>query len=678
MTKIIKKSVLLLTATLAAGAAAVGYAVVTRLPDNVPGLGILSSSFQTQFGNQRGITAGYPETASKEDIDEWSNYTGKLGNDVLYYIFLDRFYDGDVANNLPKINPAVNGIKETAALEQKLSDLTYDPSHRLFGLFFGGDLEGVRKKLPYLADLGITKLVLSPVQEGAPGYQIRENTNLYLDNADGTKDKTNRQNLVTNYHGYWIRDWFRLDPRMRSIGDANNIETLNRLLDEAAQYNIGIILDITLHHTSLVATQRNGGNNSKPLNIFPALGEVRERGNILANVNTKPDWYYPPCQMDYGRATIKMLTTCQIGIGLPTLNHENTDVSDYLLKAAELWMKVNPGGAQVAGIRIDAIKHINSKFVRKLVDQTRKINPNAIIFAEDFGGGSQSATTYYILESVGDISTIDFNFTNSMRYYFSGDRSWTGHRTNIEASSLGDIQTTDLSTVVPDWFSNPGGVLKGVQNATPLFPINYPASKSWITSLETHDAPRMRTFRHQMTNQQYAAMIAFHFIARGVPMINYGAEIGLSVPPLPRNNGLNGLGGDPFNRQMMLWPGQPGFNGYLHETTKKYIRIRKQNPVLRFGDTVFIRPFPDRWWHRPLLMLRAYQDEKQSRAVTNNGFLYAYSPDGGHYYFKMPNGYKSARQICDVEINKCLKRNDRNLFSILLKPDSHRVLEVKF
>lgn len=181
-----------------------------------------------------------------------------------------------------------------------------------------------------------------------------------------------------------------------------------------------------------------------------------------------------------------------------------------------------------------------------------------------------------------------------------------------------------------------------------------------------------------MTNQQYAAMIAFHFIARGVPMINYGAEIGLSVPPLPRNNGLNGLGGDPFNRQMMLWPGQPGFNGYLHETTKKYIRIRKQNPVLRFGDTVFIRPFPDRWWHRPLLMLRAYQDEKQSRAVTNNGFLFAYSPDGGHYYFKMPNGYKSARQICDVEINKCLKRNDRNLFSILLKPDSHRVLEVKF
>lgn len=429
---------------------------------------------------------------------------------------------------------------------------------------------------------------------------------MYLDNGDGSVDQTGRSNLLANYHGYWIRDWFRLDPRMRSGVNPDDLSGLNRLLDEAKALGIGIILDITLHHTSLVSNESSRRHDSPLQNIFPALGEVRRQGTILANVNTRPNWYYPPCQMDYGRPTVHMLTTCQIDVGLPTLNHENPDVSDYLLKAAEFWMKVNPGGAQVAGIRIDAIKHINAQFIRKLVEQTRRINPDAVIFAEDFGGGSQTATTYDILGSAGDISTIDFSFTNSIRYFFSADRSWAGNRTNAEAASLGDIRSDDLSSIMPNWFSNPARVLTGVRNSKPLFPVNYPASKSWITSLETHDAPRIRTFRHKMTDAQYAAMIAFHFLARGVPMINYGAEIGLSVPPLPRNSGLNGLGGDPFNRQMIAWPGQQGFNSFLFTTTQTFARLRRQNPVLRYGDTFFLRPIPDHWIRRPLLMLRAY------------------------------------------------------------------------
>lgn len=678
MTKPIRSIPVLVSAGLAVTLTAIGYAFVVRLPSTEPESKLLRSPFQSALVNKQNVPGESPTVATNEDIESWSGYTGKLDNDILYYIFVDRFYDGDKLNNTPKVNPAINGSVATTQFEQKLSDLIYDPSHRLFGLYFGGDLEGVRKKLPYLADLGITKIVISPIQEGPPGFRMRQGANLYLDNGDGSSDKTNRANLLANYHGYWIRDWFRLDPRMRSGNDPDSLASLNKLLDEAKQVGIGIILDITLHHTSLVASQKSLDSGSSVQNIFPALGEVRRKGMILANVNTKPDWYYPMCQMDYGRPTLRMLTTCQIDIGLPTLNHENPVVKDYLLEAAKFWMRVNPGGAQVAGIRIDAIKHISPKFIRDLVILTRSINPKAVIFAEDFGGGSQSSTTYDILNSAGDISTIDFDFTDSMRYYFSGDRSWTGNRTNVEASSLGDINTQDISSITPNWFANPAGVLTGVQNSTPLFPINYPASKSWITSLETHDAPRMRTFRHQMSNQQFAAMIAFHFIARGVPMINYGAEIGLSVPPLPRNNGLNGLGGDPFNRQMMIWPGQPGFNQYLHGTTKKYIRIRKENPVLRYGDTVFLRTIPDRWLHRPLLMLRAYKDQLSNPPRINNGFLYAYSPEGGRYDFKMPNGYLSAKELCDVDLGKCIKPNDRGIYSLLLKPNSHRVLESKY
>lgn len=677
MSKPVLRLPVLVSTGIAALTATAAYTFVSRLPTDQVNQGLSSSPFQTVLLEQKHVSGGGNDGLSEQGTDRWQNYSGKLENDVLYYIFVDRFYDGDETNNRPKINPASNGSADTTLLEQKLSDAIYDPSHRLFGLYFGGDLEGVRKKLPYLAELGVTKIVLSPIQEGTPGFRIRRGVNMFLDNGDGTSDRTGRSNLLANYHGYWIRDWFRLDPRMRSEANPDGLETLIRLLDEADDHNIGVILDLTLHHTSLVASSDSYGADSSLLNVFPALGEVRKNGKTLANVNSRPDWYYPACRMDYGRATAQMLTTCQIDAGLPTLNHSNPIVRDYLLKAAEFWMKVNPGGAQVAGIRIDAIKHIDAGFVRQLVQQTRRINPQAIIFAEDFGGGSQTVTTADILSTVGDISTIDFSFTNSIRYYFSGDRSWTGNRTNVEASSLGDIKTQDLSTLTPNWFSNPARILTGVQNSTTLFPINYPASKSWITSLETHDAPRIRTFRHQMTDSQYAAMIAFHFVARGVPMINYGAESGISVPPLPRNNGLNGLGGDPFNRQMMIWPGQSGFNRFLFETTKTFVRLRRNNPVLRQGDTIFLRPIPDRWNARPLLMLRVNSATSQQQPG-HKAFLYAFSPEGGRFQFRFPSGVNQASTLCDVQSKACIPRDGKQLYSILLRPDVQRVFEVKF
>ena len=695
MSKRIRGLPVLVSIGLAAVAALGGYLLVNRMPGNQWGLGIEKSPFQADPSRSQSSQGAHAAPIPAAELARWSGYTGKLGNDVLYYIFVDRFFDGDPANNRPRVNAPIHPsvqpgqsaqasqavqVDQTAQatrLEQQLSDASSDPNHRLFGLYFGGDLEGVRQKLPYLAQLGVTKIVLSPIQEGAPGFLKFKGANFYLDNGDGSLDRSGRAGLMAGYHGYWIRDWFRLDPHMRSTPQPDDLASLNRLLDAAQRHGIGIILDLTLHHSSPVAPRASLTGDPPSLNVFPALGEVREHGVVLANLNTQPGWYERACEMDYARATSQMLTTCPIAYGLPTLNLLNPEVRDYLLRAVAFWLKVNPGGAQVAGIRLDAIKHIDPDFMRQVVEQVRRINPRAVVFAEDFGGGSQTATTADILDSVGDISTIDFSFTNSIRHFFSGDRAWTGNRTNVEASSLGTVLTSDLSSLTPNWFANPAGVLTGVQDSTVLFPANYPASKSWITSLETHDAPRLRTFRHLMTDAQYAAMIAFHFVARGVPMINYGAEIGLSVPPLPRNSGLNGLGGDPFNRQMMVWPGQPGFNRFLFDTTRTYVRLRKRNPVLRYGDTLFLRPIPDRWIGRPLLMLRADPSPAAQRRGTR-AFLFAFSPEGGRYVFELPRGFNQPRSICDVQTGACLASDAGQQYSVLLRPDVHRVLEITF
>ena len=110
----------------------------------------------------------HASSASKPDISILSkieNYNGNFGNDILYYVMVDRFFDGDSKNNKPRINKQEPPQStKSIELEQTLSDFTYDPTKRYFGMYFGGDLQGVIDKLGYLHQLGVTHLVLSPIQ----------------------------------------------------------------------------------------------------------------------------------------------------------------------------------------------------------------------------------------------------------------------------------------------------------------------------------------------------------------------------------------------------------------------------------------------------------------------------------------------------------------------------------
>ena len=61
----------------------------------------------------------------------------------MYLIMIDRFSDGDPTNNDP---PQSRGI--------------YDRKNKFY--YHGGDLQGVIDRLPYLKDLGVTAIWLTP------------------------------------------------------------------------------------------------------------------------------------------------------------------------------------------------------------------------------------------------------------------------------------------------------------------------------------------------------------------------------------------------------------------------------------------------------------------------------------------------------------------------------------
>ncbi|MCM3900689.1 MAG: cyclomaltodextrinase N-terminal domain-containing protein, partial [Pyrinomonadaceae bacterium] len=101
-------------------------------------------------------------------LDPQRNFLGISNDDVIYLIMPDRFADGDQSNNAP---PGAS-----AAANDRQNPRGYH----------GGDLRGIINNLPYLKELGVTALWLTP----------------WYDNWNGVNTCERPWCPNTYYHGY--------------------------------------------------------------------------------------------------------------------------------------------------------------------------------------------------------------------------------------------------------------------------------------------------------------------------------------------------------------------------------------------------------------------------------------------------------------------------------------------
>jgi alpha-amylase len=119
--------------------------------------------------------------------------------DILYFVLVDRFADGDPSNN--------RHVDRTAK-----------------GAFHGGDLKGLRENLDEIAGLGVTAIWVNPLVKNIDGYVT----------GAGFPDWA--------YHGYWADDFTRLDERFGTEED------LKALVAACHQRGIRVLLDVVYNH----------------------------------------------------------------------------------------------------------------------------------------------------------------------------------------------------------------------------------------------------------------------------------------------------------------------------------------------------------------------------------------------------------------------------------------------
>ena len=195
---------------------------------------------------------------------------------VIYFVFVDRFFDGDPTNN----GSVTNGVQFPAQYQ-------------------GGDWKGVTAKINagYFTDLGANVLWLTVPVKNA-------------DNFAG-KGTGNDSHLYSSYHGYWPYDTSQPETRFGSLQD------LKDLVTAAHGKNLKVIFDYAMVHIQKDSpTYQNNQNWFWP-NSF-------NNGDCICGQNCSWDAQGDRCWFtDY----------------LPHWNYTVPAARDYSVNAAVQWVK---------------------------------------------------------------------------------------------------------------------------------------------------------------------------------------------------------------------------------------------------------------------------------------------------------------------------------------------------
>lgn len=428
-----------------------------------------------------------PNIAKKTANDLPHYLTRDIQDEVFYFVLPDRFHNGDTGND--------NGSK-TIALSQGGFDKTNAASYH------GGDIKGLEQKLPYLKELGVSAIWLTPI----------------LRNQAVQGD-------ISGYHGYWVLDFTEIDPH---LGSNDNLKSF---IDSAHQQNIKVFFDIITNHTADVikytechGEDGSGWSEGGELCPYKTLAQ-KAAGDVYTTVipegseNVKtPAWlndtkYYH----NQGDSTFEGENSVYGDFfGLDDINTDDPEVVAGLTDVFKNIIKE----FKPDGFRIDTVKHVNIEFWQSFAPALRAYAielglPQFFLFGEVYAADSDTLSYYTTTGKVQ--SVLDFGFQSAIK-----------------------------DTLVDQ---------KGTQKLAELFSHDHKYNdedshaNQLLNFVGNHDMGRfawmLRDSKQSMSEEEILQRVklahALMYFLRGIPVVYYGAE-----------QGFVGDGGNHESRQDMM------------------------------------------------------------------------------------------------------------------------------
>ena len=235
---------------------------------------------------------------------------------IIYHIFVDRFFRRTINNKEGTI------IRNWGETPHYLPD---EEGEILNNDFFGGNLDGITKKLPYLANLGVNIIYLSPIFE------------------------------AYSNHKYDTGDYHKIDPM---FGTENS---LMELCNEAKKYGIYLILDGVFSHTGVDSI------------YFNKYKRYNSTGAYQSKKSPYYDWFtFNEWNKDY---------VSWWGIKtLPEINENNKSYINFITGEDGVihhWQNVG-----VMGWRLDVADELPNEFIDDLRSSIKGYKNDALIVGE--------------------------------------------------------------------------------------------------------------------------------------------------------------------------------------------------------------------------------------------------------------------------------------------------------
>ena len=205
-----------------------------------------------------------------------------------------------------------------------LSDDTFEPwgNKPTFWNVFGGDFQGIIKQIPYLVELGINAIYMTPIS------------------------------LSHSSHRYDTIDYMQVDPRLGTEDD------FKQLVQTLHHNGIKIVLDAVFNHSS---------------SDFYAFQDVLQNQEN----SVYKEWFliekFPvKVQKD------KTYQTFGYEPHMPKLNSHHPEVRSYLINVGKHYIET----FDIDGWRLDVADEVDSEFWRFFRSEIKKLKPSALIIGE--------------------------------------------------------------------------------------------------------------------------------------------------------------------------------------------------------------------------------------------------------------------------------------------------------
>ena len=429
-------------------------------------------------------------------------FQGLAPGDAIYLIMPDRFANGDSTNDEPADAPGSHDRSKPRA-------------------YHGGDLRGVREHLPYLKDLGVTTLWLTPVV---------------------------RNGAAEDYHGYGAVDLYAIDPHLGTLRDYQD------LVAAAHQQHMKMLFDIVPNHVGphhpwvanpplpdwFHGTPQHHANASVPT-YGSFYGETKEQSAGHDPFEVLVDPHAPP------RLWRDLTDGWFFGI-LPDMNTENPIVAQYLLENAIWWAE----SSGLDGYRVDTFPYVPRAFWSRWNAGLRRIYPRLTTIGEVFH--PDPSVTSFFAGGQKRYDGIDSGVTTVFDYpmYFAL-RDVLLHGAPI--GRLADILRHDSLYVRPD---------------------------ELVTFFGNHDVPR---FASEGGSSPSELRLAFGLTLslRGIPELYYGDEIGMTGGGDPENRHDFPGGWTEDSRNAFSDVGRTAEQQGLFAYVQTLLRLRREHPALAGG-----------------------------------------------------------------------------------------------